>query len=200
MSNERRAKVRRETAETTVSVELSLDGSGNAELQTGVGMLDHLLDQLARHGLFDLAIEASGDAANDPHHLVEDVAITLGQALTQALGDRRGIRRMGHAVVPMDDALALVAVDIGGRGHAAVEATFAGEKLGGLPSEMVGHFLRSLAMEGRFNLHARLLAGENDHHKAEALFKALALALDAATAIDERRAGQVPSTKGVIEG
>lgn len=200
MATKRQATVTRQTAETEVTVTLELDGRGQAEINTGVEMLNHLLDQLARHGLFDITITARGDVSVDPHHLVEDVAICLGRALSQALGERRGIRRMGHAVVPMDEALALVAVDIGGRGHAAIEASFQRDKIGELPSDLVRHFLETLALEGRLNLHARLFSGADDHHKAEALFKALARALDEATALDERRAGQVPSTKEVIEG
>ena len=196
MSDQRLSVIVRETSETKVHVELALDGSGVCEVKTGIRMLDHLLDQLARHGLFDIKITASGA---DKHHLVEDVAIALGRALSEALGERQGIVRMAHALVPMDDALALVAMDIGGRGYAAVEASFDGDNIGDLPADLVRHFLESLAQEARLNLHAKVLSGTNDHHKAEALFKALARALDAATRIDERIAGQIPSTKGVIE-
>lgn len=188
----------RETKETQVSLELGLDGSGRFAISTGVGMLDHLLEQLARHGLFDLTIEASGDIERDPHHLVEDIGLVLGQAFSQALGERRGIVRMGHAIVPLDEALALVAVDLGGRGHASVEADFGREVMGGLPLEMLRHWLGAFAVEGRLNLHVRLLAGANDHHKAEAIFKALARALSDAVRLDERTAGEIPSTKGTL--
>jgi imidazoleglycerol-phosphate dehydratase len=195
----RSATVKRETKETKVTIELDVDGRGISEISTGIGMLDHLLEQVARHGRFDLQIEAQGDLKVNEHHTVEDVAISLGKAFHQALGERRGIVRMGHAVVPMDDALALVAVDIGGRGYAQVDASFAKEYIGELPTGLISHFLRSFALEARLNLHAKLLAGEDDHHKAEALFKALGRALDDATEIDGRIAGEPPSTKGVID-
>jgi len=190
--------VRRQTRETSVSVEWALDGSGLHQVSTGVGMLDHMLEQLAKHGLFDITVEATGDIERDPHHLVEDVGLVLGQALDRALGERRGISRFGHAVVPMDEALVLVAVDLGGRGHAGIELNFERELLGQLPAENVGHFFAAFAAEGRLNLHVRELAGENDHHRIEAAFKALARALRAAVAIDERVGGQVPSTKEAL--
>lgn len=191
------AIIRRDTKETTISLELGIDGVGNFEITTGIRMFDHLLAQLARHGAFNLKISATGD---DPHHLVEDVAICLGQAFNQALGEKAGIIRMTHAAVPMDDALALIAVDIGGRGYAVIEASFDEKDIAGLPADLVCHFLESFASEARINLHAKLLRGTNDHHKAEAIFKALARALDSATQIDERIKGRVPSTKGTIEG
>lgn len=194
----RRASVRRETRETTVSVELALDGSGRYEVSTGIGMLDHMLEQLARHGLFDITIDASGDIERDPHHTVEDVGLVLGQALNEALGERRGISRFGHAIVPLDEALALVAVDLGGRGHASIQFGFEREMVGQLPTENIHHFLAAFASEGRLNLHVRELAGENDHHRVEAAFKALARALRQAVAIDPRAAGEVPSTKETL--
>ncbi len=194
----RRASVRRKTRETTVSVELTLDGSGRYDVSTGIGMLDHMLEQLARHGLFDITVEASGDIDRDPHHLVEDVGLVLGQALNEALGERRGISRFGDAVVPLDEALALVAVDLGGRGHASIQFGFEREMVGQLPTENVHHFLSAFASEGRLNLHVRELAGENDHHRVEAAFKALARALRQAAAIDPRLAGEVPSTKETL--
>ncbi len=179
-------------------VELTLDGSGRYQVSTGIGMLDHLLEQLARHGLFDITIEASGDIERDPHHLVEDVGLVLGQALNEALGERRGITRFGHAIVPLDEALALVAVDLGGRGHASIELNFEREMLGQLPTENIEHFLTALASEGRLNLHVRELAGENDHHRVEAAFKALARSLRQAVSIDPRVAGEIPSTKEAL--
>ena len=194
----RRAAITRETKETRITLELSIDGTGVSEISTGVGMLDHMLEQLARHGRFDLKIQAKGDLEVDEHHTVEDVGIVLGQALARALGNREGIVRMAHALVPMDEALALVAVDLSGRGYAVVEASFQKEYINELPTDLIGHFFESLAAEGRLNLHMRLLAGENDHHKLEALFKALARALDDATRIDPRIKGQVPSTKGTL--
>lgn len=192
----RYATVSRETTETKVRVELSLDGTGTHDIHTGSKMLDHLLTQLARHGLFDITLNASGW---DQHHVVEDAAITLGKALGEALGEKKGIRRMGHAIVPMDEALAMVAIDIGGRGYAVVEAPFKRRKIGDLEGDMVRHFLETLAIESKMSLHVGVLTGANDHHKAEAVFKALGRALDSATTLDERIAGEVPSTKGIIE-
>ncbi len=192
---ERVARVNRDTGETSIKIELNLDGSGQCQAATGVRFFDHLLDQLARHGVFDLKVTASG---TDQHHLVEDVAICLGRALSQALGERKGIVRMADALVPMDDALAQVAVDIGGRGYSVIDTAFTGSKISDMESGLVGHFLQSLAAEARVNLHAKVMYGADDHHKAEALFKALARALDEATRMDPRRK-TVPSTKGVIE-
>ena len=193
----RSATVTRETRETKISVELDIDGTGKFEVKTGIRMLDHLLTQLAQHSLFDIKIAASGW---DQHHLVEDVAISLARALNEALGDKKGITRMGHALVPMDEALAMVAVDIGGRGYAAIEAPLKRKKIGDLETDMVRHFLETFTHETKINLHARVLSGVNDHHKAEAIFKALGRALDAATKVDQRIIGEFPSTKGVIEG
>jgi imidazoleglycerol-phosphate dehydratase len=198
MAAERKATIKRETGETRVELELIVDGRGRCRASTGIGMLDHLIDQIARHGLFDIGVEAKGDLDVGQHHTLEDVAICLGQAFDQALGERKGIVRMGHAVVPMDEALALVAVDISGRGHAAVEAPLEGRDISGLDTDLIRHFLETFATEAKLSLHARLLSGRNDHHKVEALFKALARSLDAATMIDERREGEVPSTKGTI--
>jgi imidazoleglycerol-phosphate dehydratase len=194
---ERKATVARETAETNVRVELNIDGSGQFQITTGIRMFDHLLSHLAQHGIFDIKISASGP---DQHHVVEDVAISLGKAFNQALGKKQGIVRMAHAVVPMDEALAEVAVDIGGRVYSVIEAAFNEASIGDLDADLVRHFLVSFASEAKINLHAKVLSGINDHHKAEALFKALARALDSATRIDERIAGRVPSTKEVIEG
>jgi len=194
---ERKAKVIRETAETNVRVELNIDGSGQFEITTGIRMFDHLLAQLAQHGVFDIKISASGP---DQHHLVEDVAISLGKAFNQALGEKRGIMRMAHSIVPMDEALAAVAVDIGGRSYSVIEAAFSKVNLGELSADLVRHFLVSFASEAKINLHAKVITGINDHHKAEALFKALGRALDSATRIDERIAGRIPSTKEAIEG
>lgn len=198
----RMATVSRETRETRIRVELSLDGRGKFDITTGIGMLDHLLSHIARHGVFDLVVKAEGDLSVDQHHTVEDIAICLGQALGKAVGEGRGITRMAHAMVPMDEALAAVAVDISGRGYAVVAPSvkFKRKKIGDLESDLITHFLQTFAIEARLNLHAGMLAGANDHHKAEALFKALGRALDAATRIDERIAGDIPSTKDVLEG
>lgn len=194
---ERKAKVDRETAETTITVELNIDGSGEFQITTGIRMFDHLLGQLAQHGVFDMKVSASGP---DQHHVVEDVAISLGKAFGKALGKKQGIVRMAHAVVPMDESLAQVAVDIGGRVYSTIEADFSEASIGDLDADLVRHFLSSFASEAKINLHAKVLSGINDHHKAEALFKALGRALDSATRVDERILGRVPSTKEVIEG
>ncbi len=194
----RTATVTRKTGETDVEITLSLDGSGRSNMATGLGFLDHMLDALARHARFDLTVRAKGDLQIDEHHTVEDVGIVLGRALAQALGDHQAITRMGHAIVPMDEALALVAVDFGGRGYFVFDGQFSTSRIGQVGTSLIPHFFESLAHAGRFNLHARLLAGADDHHRAEALFKALARALDIATRLDERLAGQIPSTKGTL--
>jgi imidazoleglycerol-phosphate dehydratase len=194
----RTAEIRRETRETTIEVQLNVDGTGRADIATGIGFLDHMLDSLARHSRFDLMVRATGDLHIDAHHTAEDVAIVLGQALDKALGDKRGLRRFADATCPLDEALSQVVLDLSGRGFAAVDLPFRGERIGTLPTEMIPHFLRSFAIEGRLTLHVRLLAGENDHHRAEATFKALARCLELATRIDPRIASQVPSTKGSL--
>ena len=195
MSN-RLSIVKRETKETNISLELNLDGSGKWEINTGIRMFDHLLAQLAQHGIFDIKISATG---SDQHHVVEDVALCLGRAFGEALGEKRGIVRMADATVPMDDALAMVAVDIGGRGYTVLELPFTDNDMAGFPTDLVRHFLESFASEARLNLHAKIVYGTNDHHKAEALFKALGRALDIATRIDERISGELPSTKDLLE-
>ena len=193
----RKATIKRETKETNINLELDIDGSGNYEMVTGIRMFDHLLSQLARHGIFDIKISATGD---DQHHLVEDVAICLGRAVVEALGDKRGIIRMADASVPMDDALAMVAVDISGRGYTVLELPFSENDMTGFPTDLVRHFLEAFAAEAKLNLHARIVYGTNDHHKAEALFKALGRALDTATRVDGRISGELPTTKEVLEG
>lgn len=194
----RMAKTVRKTGETEVTVELNLDGSGQYAIATGIGFLDHMLSHIAVHGLFDLNVRASGDLHVDAHHTTEDVALTLGQAFHEALTERKGIVRIGSAYVPMDEALAFVAVDFSGRPYSVVEATWNAPLLGELPTSLIVHFLESFAVAARCTLHARLLYGRDDHHKAEALFKALARALDAATSPDPRRQGLIPSTKGTL--
>ena len=196
----RRGAVSRQTSETQVEAALTVDGSGAAEIATGVGALDHFLTLVARHGLFDLAVRASGDLHIDEHHTVEDVAICLGQALAQALGDRRGIRRTAHAVVPMDEALATVALDLGGRSACVFSGRFSSTAVGTLNVELVEHFFDSFSREARMNVHILLHYGRNTHHEVEAIFKAFARALDAATARDPRLKGALPTTKGHIEG
>jgi len=192
----RASVVNRETRETNISLELNIDGSGKWEMNTGINMFDHLLAQLAQHGLFDIKISASG---SDQHHVVEDVALCLGRAFGEALGEKRGIVRMANALVPMDDTLAMVVVDIGGRGYTVLELPFTDNDMAGFPTDLVRHFLESFAAEARLNLHARILYGVNDHHKAEALFKALGRAMDTATRIDQRISGELPSTKDLLE-
>ena len=193
---ERKATVTRETKETSVKVELNIEGKGQSEITTGIRFFDHMLSQLAQHGIFDIKLSATGP---DQHHVVEDVAISLGKAFNQALGDRRGIVRMAHAVVPMDDALALVALDIGGRGYTEFEASFNDTSIEKISADLIRHFFVSFASEAKLNIHAKVLSGVDDHHKAEALFKALARALDATTRLDERITGRIPSTKDTIE-
>ncbi|MEA1958129.1 MAG: imidazoleglycerol-phosphate dehydratase HisB [Chloroflexota bacterium] len=197
MAGKRSATVNRKTGETKIIVALSLDGSGKFQIKTGSKMFDHMMTHIAQHGLFDISIKASGW---DEHHIAEDVAIALGQAFNKALGDKKGIVRMGHAIVPMDEALATVVIDLSGRGYAVLDLPFKRRKIGDMETDMVRHFLETFAAEGKINLHAQVLYGSNDHHMVEALFKALGRALDAATCIDPRIAGRVPSTKGKIEG
>jgi len=193
---DRKATVTRETRETSIKVELNIDGTGQSEITTGIRFFDHMLGQLAQHGIFDIKLSATGA---DQHHVVEDVAICLGKAFNQALGEKRGIVRMANATVPMDDALALVALDIGGRGYIAFEATFNDTNIEKMPADLIRHFFVSFASEAKLNIHVRVLSGVDDHHKAEAMFKALARALDAATRIDKRIADRIPSTKDTIE-
>ena len=192
----RKATVKRATRETDISLEFNIDGSGQWDINTGIKLFDHLLSQMVKHGLFDIKLTATGD---DQHHLVEDVAICLGKALVEAMGEKRGIVRMADAAVPMDDALAMVALDISGRGYARLEMTFQDNDLFGFPTDLVRHFLESFATEAKLNLHVRIPYGSNDHHKAEALFKALGRTLDAATRLDARVGGELPSTKNLLE-
>jgi imidazoleglycerol-phosphate dehydratase len=193
------ATLERTTGETSVSVSVNLDGQGQYKVSTGNGFLDHMVSQLARHGLFDITLKAQGDVHVGWHHLVEDVAIMLGQAFHQALGEPRGIRRMGHAIVPLDETLAMVAVDCSGRGYPSVDTTLDNVMVETLSGDLIRHFLEAFAIEAKVNLHAKVLAGVSPHHKAEALFKALARALRDAVESDPRVTGQVPSTKGTLE-
>ena len=193
----RQARVERTTRETSIVLTLHVDGSGRADIDTGIGFLDHMLTLLAGHGLFDLEVKAKGDLHIDDHHTAEDTMICLGKALDQALGDRRGIVRTAHSYVPMDESLALVAVDLSGRPYCVFNAEFATPRVGTLGTDLIFHLFETLAIHVRMNLHAQVLYGRNDHHKVEALFKGLARALDAATQIDARRQ-DVPSTKGTL--
>jgi len=192
----RKAVIKRDTQETTIALEVNIDGIGKWDMNTGIRMFDHLLSQVARHGLFDMKVSASG---TDQHHVVEDVGICLGKAFNEALGEKRGIVRTADASVPMDDALATVIVDIGGRGYSVLDIPFENNDMDGFPSDLVRHFLESFAVEARINLHALIVYGTNDHHMAEALFKALGRAMDTATRIDERISGELPTTKDLLE-
>jgi imidazoleglycerol-phosphate dehydratase len=194
----RTAEISRQTNETQITIKLDLDGSGKHEISTGVGFLDHMLTHLAVHGLFDLTVRAKGDLHIDVHHTVEDVALTLGQAFDKALGDRKGIIRMGDSFAPMDETLAHVALDLSGRPYAVIQADWHSPYVGNIPTTLFPHFFESFAVTARCNLHARVLYGRDDHHQAEALFKAWARALDQVTQIDPRRAGVIPSTKGSL--
>ena len=194
----RSATLHRQTNETDIQLSLDLDGTGQHDITTGIGFLDHMLAHIAVHGLFDLTVKAAGDLHVDAHHTIEDTALLLGQALTEAVGDKRGLVRMGAAYVPMDEALAFVAVDLSGRPYAVVQAEWHGAAIGQFPTSLVPHFFESLAATARANVHARVEYGRDDHHQAEALFKALGRALDTATTIDPRRAGRLPSTKGTL--
>jgi len=194
----RTASLTRTTAETDISVTFDLDGSGHGEIETGIGFLDHMLTALARHGLFDLTVQAKGDLHIDYHHTTEDIGIVLGQTLVQALGDKRGIRRFGHAVVPMDEALAEAAIDLSGRAFLAWDVAFARDKVGTMDCELFEEFFRALAFNGLFTLHVTQKAGSNAHHIAEACFKAVARALRMAVEPDPRAAGAIPSTKGSL--
>ena len=195
----RRAEISRETSETAITVALGLDGEGRADIATGIGFLDHMLTALARHGLFDLKVRAKGDLHIDFHHTTEDVGIVIGQCLRQALGDKRGIRRYGAAVIPMDEALAEAAVDISGRPFLAWSVSFAQPKIGEMDTELFEEFFRALAFNAGITLHVTQKAGTNAHHVAEACFKALARALREAVEQDPRAASAIPSTKGVLE-
>jgi imidazoleglycerol-phosphate dehydratase len=195
----RRAEISRETSETAITVALGLDGEGRADIATGIGFLDHMLTALARHGLFDLKVRAKGDLHIDFHHTTEDVGIVIGQCLRQALGDKRGIRRYGAAVIPMDEALAEAAVDISGRPFLAWSVTFAQPKIGEMDTELFEEFFRALAFNAGITLHITQKAGTNAHHVAEACFKALARALREAVEPDPRAISAIPSTKGLLE-
>ncbi|MDD5704192.1 MAG: imidazoleglycerol-phosphate dehydratase HisB [Dehalococcoidales bacterium] len=191
----RKSIIKRNTQETSVALELDLDGAGKWELCTGIRFFDHMLSQLAQHGRFDLKCAANGA---DQHHVIEDVGISLGKAFGEALGDKRGIVRMGSAVVAMDDALATVAIDLSGRPYTVLNLSLTGNELTGFPSDMVRHFLESFAAEARMNLHVRVDYGTNDHHKVEAVFKALGRALDMSTRLDSRIGNGLPTTKDLL--
>lgn len=193
----RQTAVSRQTQETNIQISLNLDGQGTHQISTGVGFLDHMLTAVAVHGLFDLTVAAEGDLHIDAHHTIEDVGIVLGQAIDHAAGDRQGIYRVGHAYVPMDEALGFVALDFSGRPYSVFHGGWSTPAIGQFPTDLVQHFFESVAVHAKITLHARIEYGRNDHHKAEALFKAFARALRSATTIDPKRIG-VPSTKGTL--
>lgn len=194
----RTAKLRRTTGETDVAVVLDLDGAGKSEISTGCGFLDHMLTLFARHGRFDLTVQAKGDTWVDDHHTVEDVGITLGDAFAQALGDKRGVTRYGSTILPMDEALILTAVDLSGRGLLCYDLDIPTEKVGAFDTQLVGEFFAAFARRADLTLHVKQLAGANSHHIIEGAFKSLARSLRTAVAIDPAAAGEVPSTKGVL--
>ncbi|PTW47211.1 imidazoleglycerol-phosphate dehydratase HisB [Rhodovulum kholense] len=194
----RTAKITRKTAETDISVEIGLDGTGRYDIATGVGFFDHMLDQLARHSLIDMTVRCQGDTHIDDHHSVEDVGIALGQALAKALGDKRGIRRYGSCLLPMDDALVRAALDLSGRPYLVWSVDFPTQKIGGFDTELVREFFQALSTHGGITLHVDALHGINSHHIAEAAFKAVARALRDAVETDPRKADAIPSTKGAL--
>ena len=194
----RSAQIERKTAETDVRLTLSLDGAGRAQVDTGVGFLDHMLTLFAAHGRFDLSVTCAGDTQVDDHHSVEDIGIALGDAVTQALGEKRGIRRYGSMLLPMDEALVLCAVDLSGRSCLRMQAAFPSQKIGTFDTELVEEFFTAFARRAGVTLHLRQLDGTNSHHIAEAMFKAFGRALSEAVSLDARLAGEIPSTKGAL--
>jgi imidazoleglycerol-phosphate dehydratase len=194
----RTATIARDTRETRIRINVDLDGTGTYNVSTGIGFLDHMVEQLSRHSLIDISMDVKGDLHIDQHHTVEDSALALGQAVSDALGDRRGIVRYGHAYAPMDETLSRCALDISGRPHFVWKSGFTQERLGEMDTELFSHWFASFAQTAGITLHLETLYGENNHHIAESLFKALARALRAAVAIDPRVAGAVPSTKGIL--
>ena len=192
------ATVERKTAETRITITLDLDGTGKFVTETGIGFFDHMVSHIAKHGVFDLEMRATGDLHIDQHHTIEDCGIALGEAFAQALGDKAGLVRAGHSYMPLDEALAFAAVDLSGRPYAALDLKLHGREVGGFAPDLLNHFLESFTFALKAAIHITVLSGVNDHHKAEAAFKALARALDAATRIDPRRGGDVPSTKGSL--
>jgi len=197
MSENRISKISRKTKETDITIEINLDGTGKADISTGVGFLDHMLDSFARHGLFDLKVKATGDLHVDSHHLIEDTGIVLGQAIKEAVGDKKGINRYGYFILPMDEALVLSAVDLSGRPYLVMDVTFKTPTMGDYDTQMVKEFFYAVSYSAEMNLHLRQLSGENDHHICEACYKAFAKALMGAVSVNAR-IDDVLSTKGKI--
>jgi len=199
----RQSKQERKTKESIVSISLNLDGSGVAKINTGIGFFDHMLSHIAIHGLFDIEVKVNGDLHVDAHHTIEDVGIVLGKAFFQAIGDKAGIARIGHSYVPMDDTLAFVAIDFSNRPYSTIEIPWTGKYFGTkqddlIPVTLIDHFLQTFAMNANITLHVQVLSGKDDHHKAEAVFKALGRALDKASRFDAKRKGDIPSSKGLL--
>ena len=199
MTRTRSGEISRVTKETKVFVQIDIDGSGQCDVSTGIGFLDHMIQQLSSHGLFDIKVSASGDTHIDDHHTNEDVGIAIGQALSKALGDRAGIKRFGHFLAPLDEALIQVVVDCSGRPHLSFDLDIPSQKVGNYDTELVKEFFAAIASNSGLTLHIRQLAGDNTHHIVEATFKSFARALRMATEIDPRRSSQIPSSKGVLE-
>lgn len=199
----RQSKQERKTKESTIKVSLNLDGSGIANIDTGIGFFDHMLSHIAVHGIFDIEVKANGDLHVDTHHTIEDVGIVLGKAFKQAIGDRVGIKRIGYSYVPMDEALALVVVDFSNRPYSLVDIPWTGKYFGKnqdelIPLTLLEHFLQTFAINASITLHVKVLSGKNDHHIAESVFKALGYSLDKASRFDPKRKGVIPSTKGIL--
>lgn len=199
MEKTREGEIRRETKETDVFVKIDLDGSGKCSANTGIGFLDHMIQQLSSHGLFDIKVSANGDTHVDDHHTNEDIGIAIGQALSKALGDRSGIKRFGHFLAPLDEALIQVVVDCSGRPHLSFDLDIPSQKVGTYDTELVKEFFAAVSSNSGLTLHIRQISGTNTHHIVEASFKSFARALRMATEIDPRRSGQIPSSKGVLE-
>lgn len=195
----RTAEISRKTFETDISIQLNLDGTGKNNIHTGIGFFDHMLTHVSKHGFIDLELEAKGDLYVDCHHTIEDVGIVLGKAISKALGEKKGIKRYGSFILPMEEALVLCALDISGRPYLGFDAKFQSEKIGEMDTQMIEEFFRALCLHAGFNLHIKVLAGKNDHHIAEAIFKAFGKAFDIAVSYDKRIEG-VLSTKGMLEG
>ncbi len=195
----RTAEINRKTFETDISVQLNLDGNGKNDIHTGIGFFDHMLTHVSKHGFIDLTLGAKGDLYVDCHHTIEDVGIVLGKAISEALGEKEGIKRYGSFILPMEEALVICALDISGRPYLGFDATFQSEKIGEMDTQMIEEFFRALCLHAGFNLHLKVLSGKNDHHIAEAMFKAFGKALDIAVSYDKRIDG-VLSTKGMLEG
>ncbi|MBT3314050.1 MAG: imidazoleglycerol-phosphate dehydratase HisB [Anaerolineae bacterium] len=194
----RKSSAQRKTNETNISLSINLDGTGKHNISTGIGFFDHMLTQIAVHGLIDIDLQAEGDLCIDAHHTIEDCGIVLGEGIGLALGQKLGIRRMAEASIPMDDALANVVLDLSGRSYSVIQIPWGSPSVGGIPTSLMEHFFETMAMAAKINLHIRVFYGKDNHHIAEATFKAFARALDAAVQVDERRMGSVPSSKGKI--